>query len=144
MKNQVRFFDIQWDADGAKIDALPKDTIIDVEMDDDTDIAMEGADMLSDKFGWCVKSFQFDTLRNEDNQGRKKFHIEKITGDNRRPGMPQEGYLVRHRPHESYGWLGCKACDDLEEAATFAASLDENGEVSREELFPTPSYGPRG
>lgn len=60
----------------------------------------------------------------------KPYHIEKITGDNRRPGMDhQEGYLVRYRPHESFGWLGCRTFATPDEAEAFAATLTPSGEL---------------
>ena len=52
-----------------------------------------------------------------------KYHIEEINGDNHRPGMPEQGWLVRHRPHPSYGWLCCTVCESLEQAETFAKTL---------------------
>ena len=54
----VRFFNIQWDTDGQKTD-LPSEVTLEVP-DSNMDIATEGADILSDKYGWCVKSFQFE------------------------------------------------------------------------------------
>lgn len=60
----------------------------------------------------------------------KPFHIEPITGDNRRPGMEhREGFLVRYRPHEAYGWTGCRTFPNQEEADAFAATLDPSGNL---------------
>ena len=62
------------------------------------------------------------------------YHIEKITNDNRRPGVDlQEGFLVRYRPHESFGWLCCRTFATLQEAETFAASLDSTGNLPAQE-----------
>ena len=58
-----------------------------------------------------------------------KYHIEKITGDNRRPGMPQEGYLVRYRPHNDFGWTGCATFKTIQEANAFASTLTPNGDL---------------
>lgn len=55
------------------------------------------------------------------------YHIEPITNDNRRPGMPQEGYLVRYGLSD-YGWLQTHICKTEEEANTFAKSLEEKEE----------------
>ena len=60
----------------------------------------------------------------------EKYSIEEITADNRRPGMKHEtGYLVRYRPHESFGWTGCRTFATLEEAETFAATLTPEGDL---------------
>lgn len=55
----VRFFNIQWDFDEQDVD-LPKETQIIV--DNDTQLEFEGADTLSDKFGYCVHSFEYEVL----------------------------------------------------------------------------------
>ena len=53
----VTFTKIVWDTEGADVD-LPKE--VEMKLDDThTDIELEGADLLSDKFGWCVESFKF-------------------------------------------------------------------------------------
>lgn len=60
----------------------------------------------------------------------KNYHIEPITADNRRPGMEhQEGYLVRYRPHETFGWTGCRTFASKEEAETFAGTLTPEGNL---------------
>ncbi len=56
-------------------------------------------------------------------------HIEQITGDNYRPGMKyREGYLVRHRRSNRYGWLCCSSFPTRDEADTFAESLKDKSE----------------
>jgi hypothetical protein len=60
MKKKVHFYNIQWDTDGEEVESLPEETTIDVYVN--ADITMDGADILSDKFGWCVNSFQFKIL----------------------------------------------------------------------------------
>lgn len=55
----VRFFNIQWDTDGEDVN-LPDDTQMIV--DNDINLDLEGADQLSDKFGYCVNSFEFEVL----------------------------------------------------------------------------------
>ncbi len=48
---------IKWDKEGEKVD-LPKAVIIPKEMfEADHDFNENGADFLSDRYGWCVKSF---------------------------------------------------------------------------------------
>jgi hypothetical protein len=56
---KVRFYDINWDTDGASHD-LPKE--VTMHVDDDIDVSLEGADALSDKYGWCINSFNFEIL----------------------------------------------------------------------------------
>ncbi len=57
------------------------------------------------------------------------FETEKITGDNWRPGMPQEGFLVRYRPHPSFGWTGRRCFANPAEAETFTSSLTPEGDL---------------
>ncbi len=54
---KIHFFNIQWDTDGEIVN-LPNEIVMTIE-DEDMDIGLEGADILSDKFGWCVNSFDF-------------------------------------------------------------------------------------
>lgn len=55
----VRFSEIMWDLDEpGDGDGLPSACVLDVP--DDVDVSLAGADLLSDKFGFCVHSFQFD------------------------------------------------------------------------------------
>lgn len=61
MKKQVRFSNIKWDTDGADTD-LPETVVIDVSFDDETELSIEGADILSDEYGYCVLSFDFEEL----------------------------------------------------------------------------------
>jgi hypothetical protein len=56
---KFRFYDIDWDTDGEEVD-LPKSVVLDVEPEvAGQGVAIVGADVLSDKFGWCVNSFQW-------------------------------------------------------------------------------------
>lgn len=63
LKRKVRFYHIVWDTssavDGECVD-LPTDVIL--EVNSDTDLSLEGANVLSDKYGWCVWSFDFSIL----------------------------------------------------------------------------------
>ena len=49
---KVRASNILWDTDGDESVKLPHETIIDI--DNDSDMNMETADYLSDKYGYCV------------------------------------------------------------------------------------------
>ena len=57
----VKMSQIDWDTDGRKVKNLPKE--VTVEVDDDCDVEYEGADILSDKFGFCVNSFSFEIVK---------------------------------------------------------------------------------
>lgn len=61
---KVQFTNIKWDTDdgnGKKLSMkechLPKTCVL--FMDNDSNVEYEGADALSDKYGFCVISFQF-------------------------------------------------------------------------------------
>lgn len=65
---KVRFYEIEWDTstddeEMATIEppSLPLETVL--EVDDDTDLEDNGADVLSDKYGFCVFSFEFEVIR---------------------------------------------------------------------------------
>jgi len=49
--------------------------------------------------------------------------IEKIKGDNHRPGMPESGWLVRYSLSEHFGWMRMKTFSSQVEAEEFAKSL---------------------
>ena len=53
MKN-VRVFNIEWDTDGEFVPELPTEEVVHVESDDDI------ADELSNRFGFCVISFEHE------------------------------------------------------------------------------------
>ena len=56
---KVNFYNISWDTDGEDTE-LPTDLILSV--DEDIDISLEGADILSDEYGFCVNHFNFQEL----------------------------------------------------------------------------------
>lgn len=58
-KMKVRFFDIVWDTDDQEVD-LP--STVEAEVDANFDIDEDGADILSEQFSWCVKSFDYVVL----------------------------------------------------------------------------------
>lgn len=54
----VEFYSIDWDVDRkSDLKSLPKKYVVDVEAN--FDIENEGANLLSDKFGFCVNGFNF-------------------------------------------------------------------------------------
>jgi len=59
---QIRFMDIKWDTDGhsPKDLGLPEEVILPVG--DEVDLDTEGADVLSDEYGWCVFSFDWEMI----------------------------------------------------------------------------------
>jgi len=56
---RVRFYNINWNTNGEEI-YLPIMLIL--EIDNDVDISLEGADLLSDEYRFCVNSFNFEIL----------------------------------------------------------------------------------
>jgi hypothetical protein len=59
----VKFSHIDWDTsddecDDDDVPVLPKE--VTVQVDDNTNVDLEGADILSDQFGFCVNSFSWD------------------------------------------------------------------------------------
>jgi len=60
MKKIYRFFGIKWDTDGVPAKQLNLPASVDMEINDpDFDPELEGADKLSDKFGFCVFGFEY-------------------------------------------------------------------------------------
>lgn len=58
---KVRFTDIVWDTDGEPTD-LPTTVELDVELAAEQSLDVDGADILSDKYGFCVESFNFEQV----------------------------------------------------------------------------------
>ena len=56
-----------------------------------------------------------------------KYFPEKINNDNKRPGMPKEGWMVRYNFHPDYGTLSMRCFETLYDAEEFIDSLI-NGE----------------
>lgn len=56
---KVRFYNIVWDTDGESV-SLPTEVTLEVEAD--INVEYDGADVLSDKYGYCVHSFDYETL----------------------------------------------------------------------------------
>jgi len=60
---KVRFFDIIWDTD-EESEELPNSVTFDVN--DDVDLETEAADILSDRYGWCVCSLNYEIIVETD------------------------------------------------------------------------------
>jgi hypothetical protein len=58
---KVRFSSIVWDTEGEKELGLPTECILDV--DAGLDLEQVGADVLSDAYGWCVQSFDYEVVK---------------------------------------------------------------------------------
>ena len=56
----VAFSNIDWDTDGQANADLPKE--VNMEVDDNIDIGFQGADVLSDKYGYCVFGFHYEII----------------------------------------------------------------------------------
>jgi hypothetical protein len=100
---KIRFYNIVWDTDGRKVD-LPCAVTREID-DDEMDVSLEGADVLSDEFGWCVESFQFveepiDPIAKLEeklvliNSYYGRGHVESITIDDDKQG----GLAIRRIP----------------------------------------------
>lgn len=46
------------------------------------------------------------------------YSIEAITGDNRRPGMPEQGFIIRYGVSD-YGWKYQKCFNTIEEVRNY-------------------------
>jgi hypothetical protein len=66
---KIRCYDIKWDTDGEDVDLpsvdLPSEVFVDINTDDEdadleTLVNEQGADALSDLYGWCVLSYQWE------------------------------------------------------------------------------------
>ena len=63
---KVRFTNIQWDTDGMSLEAceLPTETILEVDQEEDMNqyLEDEGANLLSDQYGFCVDGCSFEII----------------------------------------------------------------------------------
>lgn len=55
----IFFYNIQWDTDGVSPERLGLPLKIRLEVPFDCDVSYDGADILSDKYGYCVHGFDF-------------------------------------------------------------------------------------
>lgn len=51
------------------------------------------------------------------------FQVEPINDDYRRPGDPEDGFIVFHNPNPSFGWMGRKAFENFPEVEKFVHAL---------------------
>jgi len=54
--------------------------------------------------------------------GKTLCHLEEISADNLRSGMPKEGWLCRYNLSK-YGWLGQRCFSNYAEASAFAEGI---------------------
>jgi hypothetical protein len=57
---KIKFYDIKWDCDDTDV-SLPS-TVKAIIDDTDFDIESQGADFLSDKYGYCVFGFEYKII----------------------------------------------------------------------------------
>ena len=57
---EINFTNIKWDTEDQEV-SLPSSVVMEVQ--ENTNIDMEGADLLSDKYGWCVFSFEHNKAK---------------------------------------------------------------------------------
>lgn len=58
-KKLIRFTKIVWDTDGKSLKECGVPKTCELEVDADLDVAMDGAGVLSDKYGYCVQHFEW-------------------------------------------------------------------------------------
>jgi hypothetical protein len=84
---KVRFYNIQWDTTdddhpkGQDVD-LPNEITLDV--DEDTELTTEGADVLSDKYGWCVFGFDYEVFDGQSKGCHQDVDAFRKGGEERR------------------------------------------------------------
>lgn len=59
--NKIRIYSIKWDTDGEKIADLPEEFT--ANFPESFDVANDGADWLSDRYGFCVEGFLFEIVK---------------------------------------------------------------------------------
>ena len=63
MKKIYKFYNIKWDTDGVSATKLNLPSSVEMEINDvDFNPETEGADKLSDKFGYCVFGFEYKLI----------------------------------------------------------------------------------
>lgn len=58
---KAKFYNILWDTD-VEVTDLPR--TVEMEVPEGTSLALEGADLLSDLYGFCVEGFSYSKLEN--------------------------------------------------------------------------------
>jgi len=59
MKKRIKFSEIEWRTDGEEVE-LPSSVVLEVA--DGFDAEENGADLLSDKYGWLVESYLWELV----------------------------------------------------------------------------------
>jgi hypothetical protein len=59
-KSKVKFYNINWDTYSKNVD-LPNSVILTVT--DNFNVEADGADLLSNKYGWCVLGFKYKLIK---------------------------------------------------------------------------------
>lgn len=59
MKKRIKFSEIEWQTDGEEVE-LPSSVVL--EVSDGFDVEENGADLLSDKYGWLVESYLWESV----------------------------------------------------------------------------------
>jgi hypothetical protein len=92
---KVKFCDISWDTDNETPD-LPSEVTL--EVDNDLDVPNDGADVLSDKFGWCVNSFNFEIVQSAWDARRESMLADtiRLTHDLDTRGIPHVSTDINH------------------------------------------------
>lgn len=73
---KIKCYNIDWDTDDEEVDDLPESVLLTLEDEDDIEDYHEScdnvdasdfiADMLSDKYGFCVNKFNFDIVEEDE------------------------------------------------------------------------------
>lgn len=67
VSKRILFSNIEWETDGHTVPSLPISTELEVGIG--TDVDLEGADALSEQFGYCVQSFNWSEAKKLNNSG---------------------------------------------------------------------------
>ena len=64
---KIQCYDIEWDTDDEEVDDLPERVLLTIEDEDEIEDYYDNpddciADILSDKYGWCIKNFDYDLV----------------------------------------------------------------------------------
>lgn len=68
---KIQCYDIEWDTDNEEVDDLPERVLLTIEDEDEIEEYHEDPDdfvcnKLSDKYGWCINSFDYDLVEDKD------------------------------------------------------------------------------